>query len=471
MIEMVIIVENKFQEWNKKDVTHLKKYGWTEYGYENSFCTHQQFINQLNLIENKLVNGTYKEEIDKNRKYFDIINEKELIGRLITIQNKVNSFEISFVIYDEYSGKGYLKQAIKSFIARFSIYEALEINVIVRDSNSKKDRIGGMLEGLGFSKRDIELYTYQNPITDLELLMLNRISYANIVDEHIKKSPLEVGDLKNEVNILCLENIYESLKKKDSFFLELINNNGDSSISNYTKIMENWSLVISLQGMLRSEKGRKVLNEYNVQNVYLDAFLFHRKFSDQYVIVFKGSNFSFTKQGFWDFNENLKAGGQEFFQTKYFANFKRIFTQTENAVGFYKIMQNYYGNNANFTLTGHSKGGVLVQKTVQHEFDTNETKLKGVTFSSPPSIPDEFSRDKDWGGFFEVNYNCINYFVKGDKLVKGSKILSSTLEGRIINGYVGNAVLIESEIKDFLKHSLYHYVPFINSNNGMLIKK
>ncbi|NHH93112.1 hypothetical protein GOICGAJE_01641 [Bacillus sp. MB95] len=204
-----------------------------------------------------------------------------------------------------------------------------------------------------------------------------------------------------------------------------------------------WELILTLQGLLSEDSTIKSLEQKSLTNEYLDAFLFKNATEDEYVVSFRGTNFSIFNPQFWkDMTENLnplflsnKKSNRQFFHAQTFMLLVlKIFGS--NFCDFQAFIKEQDDNSSmrdvapirieNLSLVGHSKGGGLAQKVIYYFGNFNIHFRKSTTFCAPPflvtsiimkkeeSIP--FNQFRDDVKPFDY-YNCTNYSIHRDRVI------------------------------------------------------
>jgi hypothetical protein len=183
----------------------------------------------------------------------------------------------------------------------------------------------------------------------------------------------------------------------------------------------------------------------NINNPLLDAFAFKSLDEDQIVVAFRGSNRVDEMQWEEDMKVNL-----EFFFTKQIKNLS-MFSQIDQAYSFVlfilKIKGFPYCNGCNHLtpteesykkdlcdysnflyLTGHSKGGGIVQQVAYLLETLYKLKLTGVTFAATPieGMSILVKTVKELGALYEdydlQSTHCKNYLIKRDRVLLGLRL-------------------------------------------------
>lgn len=160
----------------------------------------------------------------------------------------------------------------------------------------------------------------------------------------------------------------------------------DSPIANKTnQILKEWKLIDSTYILYTNElmKERQLANRNmqhhnikmysKIKDVNMVAFVFQKQ--DQILISFRGSNFKNRMDRMKDILENLKNINP----STLFALWEQ--SQSRYAHTFYTNVLNR-NPKCQVSLTGHSKGGTLVQKIVDFEFKNKRKPPQSVTFNA-----------------------------------------------------------------------------------------
>lgn len=285
-------------------------------------------------------------------------------------------------------------------------------------------------------------------ITSLDLRILSELSYLDL-DKYYAiahkgyKQRVLIRDLGNGL----LENeFYNFMKQNGSIF------NKEDVI----RVLSKWELFGSVQTYIKSSKS-KVPN-----NPLFNAFAFRYLDSqiDKIAIIFRGSNPRNEDQWKEDMKVNLtlfftkQISNERISQLDLASSFVMFIMKNEGFEGCEIIEKDNYRNSEksyDYTkkvfLTGHSKGGFLVQQVVfLHELIYN-IKVQGVTFAATPiegiNILVELLKEKK-----AVSHNCniqqfsnINFLLKRDKVLIG-------LRFRRLYEFYKMLISVNKQIKD-----------------------
>lgn len=132
------IIENKNPLWTNQHIQHLMKYK-ENYGLN---ITDKAFLDELSNIER----GKASKRCSEEQKCFEIYIEDEYIGD-ITINKICNEHnELDILIFDEYSDKGYAKEAINRFEKIYFDEIGIILDVIIKKNNPNKNKVKYILE-------------------------------------------------------------------------------------------------------------------------------------------------------------------------------------------------------------------------------------------------------------------------------------------------------------------------------------
>lgn len=259
------------------------------------------------------------------------------------------------------------------------------------------------------------------PITDLEYRLFAHLVYfdfKNAVDTNGRNIHLTLNH--TPVNLLNIKNVIDELEKDlistKSNLLNLqekVKKIGSNYRYDYELLLSDWEVICASSQILQGDNYINYLKNKKIKNRLLEAVAFKRIGTNDIVISFKGTHI-FNKTFIEDMKENIRM--------------KKIPTpssrhiQADFAQFFYLLIKKHYPN-ARITLTGHSKGGVLVQKVILLEANRSDfpnKDLKGITFNSPGILNlylAAISSNKFFKKFFttqDLDVDCINYITKID---------------------------------------------------------
>jgi hypothetical protein len=226
---------------------------------------------------------------------------------------------------------------------------------------------------------------------------------------------------------------------------ELVQHNSgltNNSNFNYEEVLKRWKVLYSLQGFMDTERGGEVLKNANEKNILLDAFVFVKQCfpfdgSDKQhmVIAFRGTRPNWSSQLIHDLVENANTTNFEYFGEK------RL--QSDWAVTFYKYLLDKFGSNYEISLTGHSKGGALVQKVVLYALQAMQQQVSGVTFSASGIL--QIVKKEQPGMISEAelkNYLSYskNFVINGDNVIN----IIKALDRKTKTLYIGEHIELEN---------------------------
>lgn len=138
------IIENKEAVWTLNHIEHMRKYK-KNYGV---YIEEKDFLEEIDKINQ----GKPDRLINSKQRCFDIFIENELIGNITISLLEERKGELCIVIFDQYTGNGYAKEAIKQFIDMYSrqIQDGYIIEVVIKAENPIKNKIIKIIESNGF---------------------------------------------------------------------------------------------------------------------------------------------------------------------------------------------------------------------------------------------------------------------------------------------------------------------------------
>lgn len=219
------------------------------------------------------------------------------------------------------------------------------------------------------------------------------------------------------------------------------NNSGLNHSINLDEVLSRWKALHSLQGFMDTERGREVLNDAEEKNKFLDAFVFVKRCfpfdgtdKQHMVIAYRRTRPQWSKQLLHDLIENSITTNFKYFDKgKY---------QNDWAVSFYLLLSEKFGHNHEISLTGHSKGGALVQKVILFALQAMQKKVKGVTFSASGILK---IVEKEETGMIDLDELksyldiCRNFTINGDNIINIIKVLDRNKDTL----YIGKNILQE----------------------------
>ncbi|MCI0766010.1 hypothetical protein [Bacillus sp. TL12] len=275
-------------------------------------------------------------------------------------------------------------------------------------------------------------------VTDLEYRLLSQLAYFDEITE-------ELNSLRDQ-HILPIElhKFTRTLERLDRELIEFYSNLISSGID-YKNILKNWSVLHSVQSLLKSSEGEKALKKSNYKNPELDAFAFIKNsiqpgtgFKTDMVIAYRGTNLKKVNQLLKDLKENGKTTNNDFFTED--------LKQSDWASVFFQLMHQKFSRNIEISLTGHSKAGALVQKVILLALQRDNIEVSGVTFSSSGILTVVDEPEEGMISCSEINkYKslCKNFVVEGDPVINYIKILDRNFQ----TSYVGKKISLEHNSK------------------------
>lgn len=141
---MIQIVEERDPRWTLRHLEHLKK---NQLAYGIKISENLYFEVFKNIEE-----GIPTERCETSSKCFNIFYKTEYIGDIVLAKTFEDDRELDIFVFDEYSGKGYTKKAVKKFLECYDLQSDKKLQAIVRDSNNHKPKVVNILESNGFVK-------------------------------------------------------------------------------------------------------------------------------------------------------------------------------------------------------------------------------------------------------------------------------------------------------------------------------
>ncbi|WP_336990910.1 Mbeg1-like protein [Bacillus toyonensis] len=271
-------------------------------------------------------------------------------------------------------------------------------------------------------------------VTDLEYRLLSQLAYFDELTD-------ELTEFQQGKFFTCyeLKDFNKTISRLNS---ELIQHNSELINSiDLDKVLKRWKVLYSLQGFMATERGREVLNDVKEKNKLLDSFVFVKQcFSfdgsdkQHMVIAFRGTRPRWSRQLYPDLIENANTTNFKYFEKEKY--------QSDWAVSFYQLLSEKFGHNYEISLTGHSKGGALVQKVVLFALQAMQKQVKGVTFSASGIL--QIVEKEETGMINEEELKtylniCKNFTINGDNVINIIKALDRNNDTL----YVGNHIELE----------------------------
>ncbi|MCL7747323.1 hypothetical protein [Halalkalibacter alkaliphilus] len=270
-------------------------------------------------------------------------------------------------------------------------------------------------------------------VTDIEYRLLSNIAYYDEITEELNEvRDKHILPIKFSRFPRTLSRLENELKKFNSSII--------SSGIDYKNILGKWSVLHSVQSLLKSSEGIQALRDAKYKNLELDAFVFIKETFDIndgikkfMVIGYRGTNLRRVNQLLRDLQENGKTTNNKFFAEH--------LNQSDWASVFFQLMHQKYSKNFEISLTGHSKGGALVQKVILVALQRDNVEVSGVTFSSSGVLKVVDAPEEGTLSQSDINkYSslCTNFVIDVDPVLNYVK----ALDGNFKTTYVGKVIIL-----------------------------
>lgn len=268
-------------------------------------------------------------------------------------------------------------------------------------------------------------------VTDVEYRLLSQLAYYDEITEELNTlRGKDILPIKLNKFTKTLKKLDDELCKYDSGLLSLG--------VNYKDVLKDWCVLHSVQSILESPDGINAMNNAKYKNPQLDAFAFTKEtfnskegIKKYLVISYRGTNIRNIEKLLKDLRECSNINNSEFFSEN--------LIQSDWASVFFQLMHQKYRGNFEISLTGHSKGGALVQKVILIALQRDELEVSGVTFSTSGVLqlieePEEGMLSQSEVG--KYTSLCRNFVIESDPVIDYIKLIGRNFK----TAYVGKEI-------------------------------